>query len=221
MEVLDLGSGVGGPARTLAAEFGCRVTGIDLTEEFCQAAILLSERTGLEGQVTFHRGNMLHTPFEDNSFDVVWSQHVQMNVPDKSQLYEEVRRILKPRGRFALYEVCAGLGGSVYFPVPWASDESISFLIEPPHLQRLLTDAGFRQVAWNDDSAAAIAWYREVSATMRARPADAPPPVGLNLLMGDSFPEKFRNLGRNLEEDRIRVVQAVFDIIPNAKHGPI
>lgn len=212
MEVLDLGAGIGGPARTLAAEFGCQVTGIELTESFYQTAVLLNRRTGLEKQVRFQQGDMTDMPFEAGSFDVVWSQHVQMNIPDKAQLYREVQRVLKPGGRFALYEICAGDGGSNYFPVPWATDNAISFLLSPAEMQRLLEAAGFKSIIWNDNSPAALAWYREVTENMRSRPADAPPPVGLNLLMGENFPQKFRNLGQNLEEDRIRVVQAVLEL---------
>ncbi len=213
MEVLDLGAGLGGPARTLAAENGCRVTGIELTEEFYQAAILLTQLTALENQVTFRQGDMTEMPFEENSFDVVWSQHVQMNIPDKAQLYREVHRVLKPGGRFVIYEICVGNGGTTYFPVPWASDHSISFLLQPQEMKRLLLEAGFKETMWDDTSEAAVAWYHEVIANGRSRATDAPPPVGLNLLMGKSFPEKFQNLGRNLKEDRIQVIQAIFDAV--------
>lgn len=209
-KVLDMGCGLGGPARTLVSEFGCDVTGIDLTEEYIHTAKLLSEYLGENGSINFRQGNVLDIPFEDDSFDVVLSQHVSMNIEDKVRMFAEARRILKPEGRLAVYEICAGPAGDTYFPVPWASDEQINFLASPEELRQCITEAGFEEVVWKDVSSPSLEWFLAMIAASQARPADAPPPLGLNVIMGATTPEKIKNLKRNLEEDRVRVIMSVF-----------
>lgn len=210
-EVIDIGSGVGGPARTLAAEYGCSVTGVDLVEEYCRVAEAFTDRVGLSDRVTFRQGNALDLPFADASFDVAWLQHMTMNVEDKHQLMAEAHRVLRPDGRLALYEICAGPGGDTLFPVPWAEHAGLSFLATPDELKEHATSAGFEQVAWRDVTQKSLEWFKDELAKMKNRPADAPTPLGLNLLIGESTPIKVKNLIRNIEEDRIRVVQAVYD----------
>ena len=208
--VLDLGSGVGGPARTIAAEYGCHVTGIDLVEEYCRTAEILTGMLGLGGSVTFRQGDMTDMPFEDGSFDRALTMHTQMNVEDKSKLFNEVSRVLKPGGLFALYEICAGPNSPLHFPVPWADDLSISFLIAPDELRGMLKDTGFGEIAWRDVSAPSLTWFQIQLELLSSVPKDAPPPLGLNLIMGPSFAEKFKNVFTNLKEDRVRVVQGVY-----------
>ena len=207
--IVDVGSGVGGPARTLAAEFDCRVTGIDLVEEYCRVAELLTDRVGLDDRVSVHRGNAVDLPFEDGAFDVAWLQHVAMNVEDKERLFAELHRVLRPGGRLALHEICAGPGGSPHFPVPWANDPSINFLSPAEEVSRLLTETGFGELVWTDTTEESLDWFRGKLEAMAARPADAPPPLGLNLLMGPDTPVKMKNVVRNLEEERISVVRGV------------
>ena len=127
-KVLDVGCGLGGTSRFLASRYGCDVTGIDLTESYCQIATMLSERVGVTA--TFHCGTALDLPYNDASFDVVWTEHAQMNIADKARFYDEIRRVLKPGGRFAFHDIFAGSNPSVSYPVPWAGDESISSRIE-------------------------------------------------------------------------------------------
>jgi len=213
MKVLDLGCGVGGSARTLAAEFGCIVTGIDLVDEYCQTAEMLTDRVGLSDRVSFQQGNVMEMPFEDESFDVAWLQHVSMNIENKTGLYREVHRVLKPKGLFALYEICAGHTSQPYFPVPWASDASINFLAAPETLQQMLSEIGFKEKVWKDVTSISLEWFRNMIASMSARPTDAPPLLGLNLLMGKTTKDKVNNLTRNLAEDRVRVIQGVFEVI--------
>ncbi len=210
MQVLDLGCGVGGPARTLAAEFGCRVTGLELVKEYCRAARMLTERVGLSDKVTFRHGNAMDMPFDESSFDVIWLQHTLMNIKDKARLFKEAQRVLAGQGRIALYEVCAGFVSPPLFPVPWASDATISFLATPEDLRDLFGRAGFREAVWNDVSTPSLEWFRGLIAAMASRPKDAPQPPGLKLLMGSTAAEKSKNLFKNLEEDRLRVIQAVF-----------
>ena len=209
MKVLDLGCGVGGSARTLAAEFGCYVTGIDLVEEYCQTATMLTEQVGLSHMVAFEHGDMAALPFDEQTFDVVWIEHAIMNIPDKMGLFRGVRRVLRPRGLLGLYEVCAGSVSPPYFPVPWAGDSTISFLTTPEQLRDMLKDAGFEELQWRDVTPSSLEWFRQLSASKASRKTDKRPRLGLSLLMGQSAAEKSKNLFRNLEENRIRVVQAV------------
>ena len=208
--VLDVGCGVGGPARTLAGESGCSVVGIDLVDEYLQTAALFTERVGLDDRVSFERGNALDLPFEDAVFDVVWLQHTLMNVEDKARAFAEANRVLAPGGTLAFYEICAGPGGDPYFPVPWAPDASLNFLATPEEVRGAVAEAGFSENAWHDVSTPSLEWFRGVVESMQSRPADAPPPLGLNLLMGEETPTKAKNVVRCLEEERIVVVQGVF-----------
>lgn len=211
-EVLDAGCGLGGPARTLAAEFGARVTGVDLTEEYCRAAAVLTRRVGLDGAVSFRRANALDLPFADGSFDVVWLQHVAENVADKPELLGEVRRVLRPDGRLAVHEVFAGGVSPLRFPVPFAGDESLSHLVAPGEFERLAADAGFVPREWEDVTRESVEWYHGVFEALDARPDDAGPPLGFNLVMGEGFGEMARTMLRNLEEDRAAIYRGVFEV---------
>jgi ubiquinone/menaquinone biosynthesis C-methylase UbiE len=210
MKVLDIGCGVGGPARTLAAEFGCYVKGIDLIEEYCQTATMLTERVGLGDMVTFQHGDMMELTFEEENHDMVWTEHTIMNIEDKMKLFHGVRRLLRPKGLFALYEICSGNASPPYFPVPWASDPTINFLVTQNELRQMLHQLKFKELQWKDATSVSLKWFQNLVASRSAKPAGTPPPLGLNLLMGKSTAEKGKNMIRNLEEDRIRVVQGVF-----------
>jgi SAM-dependent methyltransferase len=202
--VLDIGSGIGGPARILASEFGCRVTGIDLTAEFVRSATVLTERCGLADRVTFHEGDALKMPFADASFDVAWTQHVVMNIKDRLGLYREARRVLKPGGVLAFFDILRGSGGELDYPVPWANDASISFLYTPAETQAFLKEAGFEQQVWNDVSAE----YTAVIAGQAA--AQTASPLNLRVVMGDEMPEKIRRVGAAGADGRLVYVQGIF-----------
>ncbi len=206
--VLDVGSGVGGSARTLAGEFGCRVTGLDLTEAFCRAAEMLTERVGLGESVTFHQGSALDMPFEDGAFDAAWLQHVSMNIEDKRQLFREIGRVVRPGGRLAMHEVMEGPAAGVLYPVFWAGDGSISFLSRPDEMHRLLTENGFEKREWNDVTARALELTkRRHDETKESGPA----PLGRNVIVPKDVPQKAANSMKNLDEGRILVIQAVFE----------
>ena len=206
--VLDVGSGIGGSARYLAAEYGCHVTGIDLTEEYCSVATLLSERCGLAARTSFRAASALELPYADASFDVAWTEHVQMNIADKARFYGEIRRVLVAGGKLLFHDVFRGAAGEPHFPVPWAGDASISHLEAPAEVARLLQSLGLRQRHWEDVSAKSLAWFRTLLERFATR---RPPPLGLHLLMGADATHKFENLVRNLDEARIVVVQAVYE----------
>lgn len=206
--VLDVGSGIGGPSRHLAAAFGCRVTGLDLSAEYCEVAAMLAARTGLEGRVDYRHGDATRMPFRGASFDVVWTQHAAMNIADKSGLYAEMARVLKPGGRLAIYDIVAGAGGEVHFPVPWATEPALSFLIEAPKLRAALEGLGLKVLHWRDATPPALDWFRAIAAKAKAQ---GPAPLGLHLLMGPEWGTMVANQVRNLEEDRIRLLQAVLE----------
>ena len=204
MRVLDIGSGVGGTSRCLAREFGCHVTGIDLTEEYCRTAAMLSSRVGLAGLVDYHQGDATKLPFPDASFDVVWTEHVAMNIPDKPALYREMYRVLKPGGTLAIHDILAGPSGPVIFPVPWARTQESSFLATPEELRDLLEKAGFNITVWSDKTEAARAWFVSLAEKIRK---DGLPPLGFHILLGSEFQIMAQNQRRNLEEQRIVLAQ--------------
>lgn len=208
MHVLDIGGGLGGPARTLAAEAGCTVTVLDLSEEFCRVGAMLTDRTGLAGAVTFQHGSALAMPFANHTFDAVWTQHATMNIANKERLYDECHRVLRPGGRLAMHEILAGPVQPIHFPVPWARDQSISFLRSPDTIRALLADVGFREILWVDERAAIIEVLRKQATAIAT--LGEPPPLGIHLLIGDQFLETLRNVARDLHEDRLTIVQAVF-----------
>ena len=200
--VLDLGCGIGGPARYLAATFGCKVTGLDLSPGFIETATYLTARCELSDRVTFQVGDALHLPFEDAAFDTVFLQHVAMNVEDRPALYAEVRRILTSGGRFVSYDLVLQ-DGDVVYPAPWARDASTSFLLSEGNTRRALEQAGFKAVLWRDDTQIALDWFKTAMA--------GPPPSGPNLgiVMGPDFPTIAANLARNIREKRLGVLSAV------------
>lgn len=208
--ILDLGCGIGGPARTLAAEFDCTVTGMDIIEEYCKAARFLTDRVGLSDRVRFQHGDASNMPFEAGRFDGVWSQHTTMNIPEKRSLISEIHRVLVPDGRFIFHEVCAGSNQPIHFPVPWAHETDLNFLVSPEILRQMLTEQMFIQDKWQDITADALAWYQKAAGKMSTHQKNTAKPVGIKLLMGETTPAKGANVVRNLKEDRIRVVRGVF-----------
>jgi len=205
-QVLDVGSGVGGSSRCLAREFSCRVTGIDLTDEYCRVATMLSERIGLSALVSYRQGDALNLPFANDAFDVVWTEHAAMNIPNKARLYREMYRVLKPGGTLAIYDILAGPSGPVLFPVPWARLPETSFVVTPNELRTLLDQAGFRIVDWADTTDAARAWFVSLAEKIRK---DGLPPLGFHVLLGPDFKDMAQNQRRNLEEGRIVLAQVV------------
>jgi ubiquinone/menaquinone biosynthesis C-methylase UbiE len=206
--VLDVGGGIGGTARLLARQLRCQVTVLDLTDEFVRTGAMLCERMDLAGLVHFRHGSALAMPFDNERFDVVWTQHSTMNIQDKARLYGEAYRVLRPRGRLALHEVVAGPVQPVRYPVPWAADAGSSFLLPRAELRQLIARFRFRELAWQDVTAAALEWFKQVAPPL---PQASPPALGMHLVLGPEAPALMRGQVRNLEERRLEVVQAVFE----------
>lgn len=205
-QVLDIGGGLGGAARLLASEIRCQVTVLDVTPEFVQVGATLSERMDLAGLVHFRLGNAIDLPFDAARFDAVWTQHCTMNVTDKGSMYQEIHRVLRAGGRLAMHEVMAGPVQPVLFPTPWSIDGATSFLLPPSELRALINSDGFRELAWQDATAAALKWFKGVAPV----PGAGRPGVGLHLILGDEFERAVQGQVVNLEEHRIDVVQAAF-----------
>lgn len=216
--VIDMGCGLGGPARLLAAEFDCIVTGIDLMPEFIQAAEMLTRMVGLSNRVVFHAGDMLNMPFDDSSFDMAWSQHTFMNIADKSRLFREMHRVLPSGGILAFYEIVTGRHKPMHYPVQWAGDAAINFLLTQAQLIEQLESAGFEKVSWQDTTNDCLTWFQGMVKHMVGRPQTSPLPLGLNLVIGPTTAQKAINTARNLEEDRIRVV---YGVLRNTKDSQI
>jgi SAM-dependent methyltransferase len=200
--VLDVGCGIGGPARSIAEAFGCRVTGVDLSPSFIDAAQYLTSRSGLSSRVTFKLGDALQLPIQDGAYDVVLLQHVAMNIQNRAALYGEVARVLRPGGKFGTYDLVLRKGDTAY-PVPWARDASTSFLLSECDTRIAMEEAGFIPIVWRDDTQSALEWIK----TTMVRPAQS----GLNLgvVMGAEMREMAGNLSRNLREERLGVLFAV------------
>ncbi|CDX61268.1 Methyltransferase type 11 [Mesorhizobium plurifarium] len=207
MSVLDVGSGVGGPARFLAETYGCQVTGLDLSEPFVEAARYLTARTGQDDKVSFETGSALALPFKDGMFDAALLQHVAMNIADRPLLYREIRRVLKPGGKFATFDVVLNSGDPLY-PVPWARTPGESFLLTAEATCEAIEAAGFGTLVRRDDTTVAKAWFAEL------RASGPPPTLNLGVVMGQGFAELATNLGRNLMEGRLGILTAVFEAVP-------
>jgi sarcosine/dimethylglycine N-methyltransferase len=204
---LDIGSGIGGPARWIAAHCGCHVTGVDLTPLFCAAARELNTATGLGDKVSIIEGSALALPVPDGAFDCAYSQNVVMNIADKLGMYREAFRALKPGGRLALSNLCAGaVKGDFRFPVPWAETAATSFLVPPEAMRADLAAAGFEIVLFRDTTAETL------PGTIRNRERlerDGPPRLGTHLILGERLIEMTINSARNMEEGRGATIEAL------------
>lgn len=204
MHIIDVGCGVGGSTRRLSHETGCCVTGIDLSDEYIDAAERLTQLLNMQERVKFHAASALALPFDDNTFDGAWSIQMNMNVEDKSGWLKELYRVLKPGGRAVLYEVCGHKNSPCYFPVPWAQDSSMSFLVPPEPFRDAITSAGFEIDVWNDKTALAQQAFAHMTA-----PVGEPelPELGVHLLVGNDILTKAYNLHRNLDEERVSLIE--------------
>jgi ubiquinone/menaquinone biosynthesis C-methylase UbiE len=206
MELLDIGSGIGGPARYFAHRRQCRVTGIDLTDEYVRVAGALSKRAGLMDSLKFVQGSALSLPFPAGSFDGAYMLHVGMNIADKATLFAQVKRVLGPGSVFGVYDVMRIGAGELAFPVPWARTADSSFVAAADDYRRLLRDAGFTVLRERERHAFAIEFFKK----MQARVAESgPPPLGLHIVMGADFPHKVRNLVANLENGLLAPIEMI------------
>ena len=204
--VLDIGSGLGGPARTLAETYNCQVTGIDLTPAFCDAAATMSDWVGLGKLTSFKQGDATNLPFADGQFDAAMTIHVAMNIAAKDKMYAEAHRVVKPGGIFAVYDILQGEGGDVLYPVPWAREPSISHVATPDEMKLLLSGAGFKILDIQDSTDESQRFFERLTARMAKTGS---PPVLWRIFLGDDFPVMARNQVLNVTERRIRTVSFI------------
>ena len=205
--VLDVGCGIGGAARFIATQVGCRVTGVDITPEFIEVARRLTELTGLDGKIAFEVASALDMPFEDGSFDAAITLHVAMNIPDRAALYGEIARVMKPGAAFCVYDVMKAGDGAPTYPVPWAETPATSHLTSSEEMRGLLDEAGFEVREVEDRSNFARAFFQRTLAA--AAGSDGPPPLGIHLFLGANAPEMFRNMLNNIEAGHIAPTQMI------------
>lgn len=205
MKVLDIGCGIGGPARTLALEFGCHVIGIDLSKEYCNAAELINNKLGLNKNIEIQHANALDMPFDNAEFDVVFMQHVLMNIENKQQLLSQIKRVIRPKGSLAHYTICEGSVSPINFPVIWANNPDISFLLTPSELCQLIINNGFKVLSWMD--------YTNIILEGMQKERHKPQQISIDLLFSitENFIPKIKNVTRNLKEGRMVVIHGVFE----------
>jgi ubiquinone/menaquinone biosynthesis C-methylase UbiE len=196
--LLDVGSGIGGPARHLAKRFGCRVSGIDLTAEFCDVATALTKLLQMEGHVDFRQGDALKTPFADATFDGAYSMNVSMNIADKPGLYREIHRVLKPGGWLMLSEIAQGPGGAPTYPTPWAARESESFLSTPEQTKAGLEAAGFRIEKFRDTLKDALDYGARSRAAVEQ--GEKPPHRAVQVIHGEIARDMAANNARSMAQ---------------------
>ncbi len=206
--VLDVGGGIGGPARQLATRIGCQMVVLDITSEYCAVGETLTRWTRLADRVSFVCGNALTMPFPDSSFDVVWTQHASMNIAQKARYYGEMSRVVRRGGRLALFDVLAGPNQPIHFPVPWASEQSFSFLLRPEDTRTLITQAGFHERVWLTGEELRTELDRSDASS-----DDDATSVKLNpgLLNGSNAQLMGANVQRNHQEGRITLAMGVFE----------
>lgn len=204
MHILDVGCGIGGSTRRLSHETGCRVTGIDLSDEYIDAAKRLTELLNMQDKVDFEACSALELPYDDNSFDGVWSLQMNMNIEDKLGWVKEIYRVLKPGQRAILYEVCGNKNPDLEFPVPWAQDGTMSFLVPPAEFREIIEQAGFEIQDWNDKTDLA-----KIAFSGATKPEGKPklPVLGVYMLVGEDISMKAYNLHRNLENESVSLIE--------------
>lgn len=204
--ILDIGCGVGGPARYFAQRFGCRVSGLDITESFVEAANKLTALLRMEDQVQVLLGDGQKLRYEGGCFDGAYALHVTMNVADRPRFFAEACRVLKPGAFFALTEHGLGPEGNPLHPVPWSEDGSGAYLVTPPQTRALLEAAGFSNIDIEEAGAKYLAGYKRV---VQLAERGQLPPLGVHLLMGENAVLKMKNAARNIEEGRTRPIEVI------------
>jgi len=201
--VLDVGCGLGGSARYIANKYGCSVVGIDLTDEYIDVANKLTELVNLDEKVSFKQGSAIELPFTSEKFDIVWTEHTQMNIADKEKFYGELSRVLKPKGRLVFHDVFSGTVSEPYYPTPWAEYNSLSSLCTQEEAKTAIQKSNLEVNEWKDKSEQSLEFFKEM---IKKTEKSGPPPLGFHLLMGETAKTKLLNLARNLEENRTSVV---------------
>lgn len=204
--IVDIGCGLGGPARYIAKRFQCKVSGVDITKPFVEAANKLTALLHMEDQVKIELGDGQRLPYADALFDGGYTQHVTMNVADRPRFFAEAYRVLKPGAFFALTEHGLGPKGDAYYPLPWSEDGSGAYLVTPSQTRVLLEAAGFEDILIEETGPQYVAAYKTV---MEKAETSVLPPLGIHILMGNTAQQKTQNSARNIKEGRTCPIQVV------------
>lgn len=204
--IVDIGCGLGGPARYIAKRFQCKVSGLDITQPFVEAGNRLTALLRMEDQVTIRQGDGQRLPYGDAAFDGAYTQHVTMNVSDRPRFFSEAHRVLKSGAFFALTEHGLGPNGDPHYPLPWSEDGSGAYLVPPSETRALLETAGFEDIVLEDTGAKYLAGYKAV---IEKAEKGMLPPLGIHILMGETASQKTRNAARNIEEGRTHPIQVI------------
>lgn len=207
LSILDVGCGLGGPCRMLADEYNCEATGIDLSHEYIRTAGKLSELVNLNSKTTFIQGDATQLPFDNNTFDVVWTQHVQMNIPNKKKFYSEINRVLKAGGHFLFYDILKKGDDEIIYPMPWASSPNLSFLFKMEEMDAILNELGLAKKEYTNQTQAGINFFNALVAKLKEF---GPPKMGLNVLMGDTTKPKLMNLLNHLKSGQLELVSGLY-----------
>ena len=210
--ILDVGSGLGGPARYLARRFGCRVSGIDLTDEFCAVARHLTALLGLDERVSITEGDALAMPYDDAAFDGAYSMNVSMNIADKRALYREIHRVLKPGAWLMLSEVAQGPGGAPDYPTPWARTAASSFLATEAETRANLGACGFAIESLRETTEAALAYGARSRRLVEA--GSKPLHRAVSLIHGTLAEDAAANSARALKEGRAVPIELLCRAVP-------
>jgi len=205
MHLLDIGCGIGGPSRTFAGELGCKVTGIDITEEYCKLARIFNNITGLSKKIQVEHADATQMPFYDGSFDAAVTEHVTMNIGNKEQLLKEIFRVLRPGGKYCFYEIFSSDESDIYFPVPWAETPNLSFLQTPESFVKNIKSNGFLIEVINDLTQLATQWFKSAADKLTKIVKEGQLTFSLALLMKDNTIEKADNMIRSLDEGKLKV----------------
>jgi ubiquinone/menaquinone biosynthesis C-methylase UbiE len=206
-QILDVGCGLGGASRYIANKYNNRVTGIDLTQEYIDVGKELSAWVGLDKPASLYQGSALAMPFEDEAFDGAIMLHVGMNIDDKTRLFAEVYRVLRPGACFGIYDMMQINAGELAYPVPWATDNSTSRLARPDHYKQALEAAGFKVSAHNNRREFALGFIKQLR--LKTEAGGGPLPLGLHILMRDGAAAKIKNLADNIAADLIAPVEII------------
>ena len=206
-KILDVGCGLGGASRFIAKTYQNSVTGIDLTDDYVTVGNTLSAWVGLNDSVSLHQGSALNMPFKEASFDGAYMLHVGMNIEDKDTLFSQISRVLKSRSKLGVYDIMRTFEGTLSYPVPWASDDSFSFLAQSEEYSALLENAGFKIECINNRKDFALGFFKQLKEKTEAN--NGPPPLGLHLLMESTTPVKIKNVIENMVNGLISPVEIV------------
>ncbi len=206
--ILDAGCGLGGSSRLLARTFGCRVTGIDLSASYIDAAQILSQRTGLSHKNYFLSGSILDLPWNNSTFEAVLCQHLLMNIKDKHAAAQEFFRVLKPGGVLMLHEIVQGDKQDLALPVPWAASADISFLVSKDSLIQAFVCNGFRLEAFVDATETGTRYWQKVK-EFAQKHADTPRLLGPHLVFGPNARDFPFTMAKNFASGSIGLIEAV------------